>query len=40
MKTDKPDYDKIREGKIAAMRKFKESYERAVKEGMITYKKI
>lgn len=34
------DYNKIRERKIAFMKRFKESYDKAVKEGTITYRKI
>ncbi|AUE22935.1 head maturation protease [Citrobacter phage CF1 ERZ-2017] len=34
------DYDKIRAGKIEAMRRFKLSYDKAKAEGTITYKKI
>lgn len=38
--TSKPDYEKIRAGKVEAMRRFKESYDKAKAEGTITYKKI
>lgn len=38
--TSEPDYEKIRAGKAEAMRRFKESYEKAKAEGTITYKKI
>lgn len=36
----KPDYEKVRAGKVEAMRRFKKSLEKAKAEGTITYKKI
>lgn len=38
--TSKPDFEKVREGKVEMMRHFKESYDKAKAEGTITYKKI
>lgn len=38
--TPAPDYEAIRNSKIESMRLFKESYDKAVKEGTITYHKI
>lgn len=40
MKKEKPDFSKIKAGKVEAMRRFKEAYDRAVIEGTITYRKI
>lgn len=34
------DYDKIREQKTEMMRQFKESYDKALREGTITHRKI
>lgn len=34
------DYGKIREQKTEMMRRFKESHDKAVREGTITYRKI
>lgn len=36
----KVDYEKIRKQKTEMMRRFKESYDKAVREGTITYRKI
>lgn len=38
--SSKPDYDKIRAGKVEMMRRFKESHDKAKAEGTITYRKI
>lgn len=38
--TSKPDYDKVRAGKVEALKRFKAAYEKAKAEGTITYKKI
>nr|DAF78512.1 MAG TPA: protein of unknown function (DUF5486) [Caudoviricetes sp.] len=34
------DFEKIKQSKIAMIEKFKAAYDKAVKEGTITYKKI
>ncbi|AWD90487.1 hypothetical protein KNT87_gp048 [Erwinia phage Cronus] len=36
----KVDYEKIREQKTEMMRRFKESHDKALREGTITYRKI
>ena len=37
---EKIDFTKVRESKIKMMKRFKKAYDKAVKEGTITYKKI
>lgn len=40
MRMNLMDFEKIKQSKIAMMKKFKAAYDKAVKEGTITYKKI
>lgn len=40
MNTNSPDFDKIKQSKVEMMRRFKESHDKAVKEGTITRRKI
>lgn len=40
MNANSPDFDKIKQSKVEMMRRFKESHDKAIKEGTITYWKI